>query len=469
MSEYSRSNTTIGKQTKSPPRGVKGLPILGNLPDFARDPLDFLLRQQALGDVVNIRLGPRRMYQVNHPAGVQHVLQEHNQNYSKEGFKTDFIKLVVGDGLITSDGSLWLHQRRLMQPAFHRQQIQEMTSMMVQAAKRELRGWEAALKSGDPVDISAAMMHLTLDIANRALFSTDIDAVAGDELNQIAKALTVITGDVSYRYERPFYPLWAPTARNRRYKDAVNTLNGIINRIIHNRRALLKADPDAAPADLLTTLMTARDADTGEGMSDRQLRDEVTTLFFAGHETTAITLIWAWVLLARHPEVEARLHAEVDQSLNGRLPTYADLEQLPYTRMIIDETLRLYPAAWLTNRMAVNEDVICGYAIPAGAFITLSPYATHHHPDFWPQPEKFEPERFDPARKSERHPYAYFPFGAGPRLCLGRSMALVEAPLILATIAQHYRLCLDASQPVVPWAAATLRTRQPVSMYLFAR
>ena len=469
MSEYTTSNVTHGGSRQLPARGIKGLPILGNLPDFARDPLDFLLRQQALGDVVNIRLGPRLMYQVNHPAGVQHVLQENNHNYTKEGFKTDFVDLVVGDGLITSDGDLWLRQRRLMQPAFHRQQIQEMAAMMVQSTEQALQGWEAALKSGEPVDISAVMMHLTLDIANRALFSTDIDAVAGGEIDQIARALTVITGDVSYRYERPFYPLWAPTARNRRYKDAIDTLNTIIYRIIHNRRALLEANPEAAPPDLLTTLMTARDADTGEGMSDRQLRDEVTTLFFAGHETTAITLIWAWVLLARHPEVEARLHAEVDQVLNSRLPTYMDLERLPYTRMIIDETLRLYPAAWLTNRMAVSADVICGYAIPAKAFITLSPYATHHHPDFWPQPEKFEPERFDPARKSEHHPYAYFPFGAGPRLCIGRSMALVEAPLILATIAQRYRLCLDASRPVVPWAAATLRTREPVSMSLFVR
>lgn len=469
MSEFSSSATVIPSQAQSPARGPKGVPILGHLPDFARDPLDFLLRQRPLGDVVSIRLGPRQMYQVNHPAGVQHVLQEHHHNYSKTGFKTDFVTLVVGDGLIVSDGSVWLRQRRLMQPAFHRQQIKEMAAMMVQATGQAIQGWDSAHKAGKPIDLSAAMMHLTLDIANRALFSTDINVLAGDSLDQVAHALAVIVGDISYRYQRPFYPLWAPTARNRRYRAAVDTLDEIIYCIIHARRTVLETDPDNAPSDLLTTLMTARDADTGEGMSDRQLRDEVMTLFFAGHETTANTLTWAWVLLAQHPEVEARLHAEVDQVLNGRLPTYADLEQLPYTRMIIDETLRLYPAAWLTNRVAVNEDVICGCTVPAGAFITLSPYTTHRHPDFWPEPEKFKPERFDPAQKADRHPYAYFPFGAGPRLCIGRSMALVEAPLVLATIAQRYRLYLDASRPVVPWAAATLRTCEPVSMYLFAR
>lgn len=462
------SISSIKQRTKIP--GPKGRPFIGILPEFAKDSLGFLVdSMNQYGNVVYYHLGPRPVYQINHPDGIQQVLQDNNHNYTKEGFKTDFIEIVVGDGLFVSEGATWLRQRRLMQPAFHRQQIQKFGEMMVTSTQKMLDRWEAISASDITIDVAAEMMHLTLEIVNQALFSTSIDDVAGENLQDIEDSLNFIFDDVNYRFQRPFYPLWAPTGRNRKYKEAVRMLDQVIYRIIQARRDLLRTNPQSAPDDLLTTLMTAKDEDTGTAMSDQQLRDEVMTMFIAGHETTANTLAWAFYLLACHPDIEEKVITELEYVLAERTPDPKDLSDLPYTRMVIDETLRLYPAAWITNRISVETDTVCGYTIPANAFVTISPYAVHRHPDFWDKPDEFQPERFSPEITKGRHPYAFIPFGGGPRLCIGRNFALMEAPLVLAAALQRFQLQLSPGQVVKPGAAATLKPEGGLKMILKSR
>lgn len=454
MSEQIRNLSPVTHPTNPAP-GPKGRPLVGSLTEFSRDPLSFLtMMQKEFGEVAHFSLVNTDLYQVNHPEGLKHVLQDHHHNYTKEGFERDFISRLVGNGLFTSEGDFWLRQRRLMQPMFHRGQVQEWGSLMVQTTLEKLGEWTAA---GQELDLAAEMMELTLKIANRALFSTHIDRVAGDRYPDIAASLSYLLEDTGWRFELPFYKLWLPTGRNRDFKRHTATLDRVIYAIIEARRRQMQELPRETPRDLLTTLLEARDADTGEGMNDRQLRDEVITLFIAGHETTANALSWAWYLLATHPQVEAKLYSELDEVLGGRTPHAADLPNLPYTRMVIDETLRLYPPAWITNRFAVKEDVVCGYSIPAGALVAISPYAMHRNELFWEQPDDFIPERFSPEASQKRHAYAYLPFGGGPRLCIGKGFALAEAPLVLAAIAYRWRFRLVDERRVVPLASATLR------------
>jgi cytochrome P450 len=305
------------------------------------------------------------------------------------------------------------------------------------------------------------MAGLTLDIAAGALFSSHV----GEEPEVVSRSVETILAEVSHRFSVPFYPpLRVPTRRNLRLKGAIRTIDRAVYRIIEERRRR-----GGGGDDLLALLMGARDEETGEAMTDTQLRDEVITLFIAGHETTANALSWTFYLLAKNPDAEGRLRAELDESLgaNGsrRAPTVADLPRIPYARRVVEEAIRLYPPAWITNRQALYDDEILGYHIPAGAFVMISPYVIHRHPDLWENPLDFDPDRFSPERSEGRPRYAYFPFGGGPRQCIGRDMALVEAHLILATIASRYRLRLASENIAVePEALATLRPRGGLPM-----
>jgi cytochrome P450 len=443
------SHAVVKPPLRQPP-GPRGHFLFGSMADLQCDRLKFAM-DLALeyGDVALFRMGPLPLYMVNHPDGIRHILVDNKRNYSKDTPVFGLLKGLLGNGLLLSEGEFWLRQRRLMQPMFHRERIAGFGQTMTATAEKVLESWRPFAAEGQALDISREMMRLTLDIACRSLFSMDILG----EASAIAGAVDIVLEDFTFRFDHPFYPPGqVPTARNRRYHQAVSILDRIVYDMIAQRRR-----GNGQFNDLLSLLMEARDEDTGEGMTDKQMRDELVTLLIAGHETTANALTWAFYLLSTHPDVQRSLFAEVDAVLGGSAPDVADLPKLEYTRMVIDETMRLYPPAWITNRLAVDEDEICGYRIPKGATVSISPYVTHRLPEFWENPEGFDPLRFTPERVKARQMFAYFPFGGGPRMCIGKYFALTEAALVLATIVQRCRLDLLPGREVRKHPLVTLR------------
>jgi cytochrome P450 len=438
--------------------GPRGTPVLGSMRDFQRDKLGFIRGLTRYGDVARYRTAHLTWYQVNNPEGIRRVLQENNRNYGKGALTLGFFKPVVGEGLLTSEGALWLRQRRLIQPVFHRRSVAAFGTLMTDESLAMLERWQPAMDSGKPLDVLSEMARLTLDVVTGALFHAHV----GGEPEAMGRAINTLIEDVSYRFEVPFYPPHrVPTPRNRRFRAALRTVDRAVYSIIAGRR---RGGGDEE--DLLALLMETRDEETGEAMNDRQLRDEVMTLFLAGHETTSNALTWALYLISTHPKVEERMRHELEEVLgpDSRVPTVRDLPNLTYTKMVVDETLRLYPPAWITNRQAIDGDEILGHHIPAGSFVTLSPYVLHRHPDYWDEPDAFDPERFAPGRSTGRPRFAYFPFGGGPRQCIGQSMALVEAQLVLATVLGRCRLRPVSNHPVEAQALATLRPRGGLPM-----
>jgi cytochrome P450 len=429
------------------------------MPKLLRRPLQLLTSVASeYGDVALLPVGPQRIYLLNHPDYFKHVLQDHYRNYHK-GVSYKTLKLLVGEGLGTSDGAFWLRQRRLAQPAFHHQRLATMASAMAHATAEMLQHWETIAACGDAFDVVTEMRRLTLQIIVTTMFSTAIGNEAETVYHAFNTALTHIT--------RSFWLSGLPprlTPGYRTFQQAVNVLDTVVYRIINERR-----QTEHDPGDLLTMFLQAADAETGEGMNDKQVRDELMTLFIAGYDTSAHTLAWVWHLLTQHPEVERRLYIELSHVLNGRIPTFSDLPHLVYTRMIIEEAMRLYPAAWGVFRMSLADDIIGGYTIPAGSVIILSPYVMHRTPAYWEQPERFEPERFTPDRLAERPRYTYVPFGGGPRQCIGNNFAMMEMQLILAMVAQRYQLQSVPGQLVEPHIALTLQPRRGVQVTLRPR
>jgi cytochrome P450 len=459
-----RPTVTVQPHGTIPP-GPRTLSPLGSMADLMRDGTKFVCDMERMyGDVVKYRVAYMTLYQVNHPDGIHRILQENNRNYSKGEVMLRLLKPIVGNGLFTNEGESWLHQRRLMQPTFHRQHIAAFGEMMVRATLDMCERWEPAAREGAPLDMMTEMSRLTSQIATQALFGTCVTV----EANAVGRAITELLEQVSFRFQVPFYPPPpVPTPRNRRYQAALRTLDDAVYGIINTRKRVPVKEQPSEGGDLLSLLMQARDEETGERMSDKQLRDEVITLFIAGHETTAVALAWTWYLLSQHPDVEQHLYDELAGALDGGRPaSAADLPNLPYTLMVIEEAMRLYPPAWVTNREAVADDEICGYHIPAKAVVVISPYVMHHHPAYWQDPERFDPERFSPERSKDRPQYAYFPFGGGPRQCIGKFFALMEAQMILATLAQRYRLRMAPGHVVKANAATTLRPLNSLTMMI---
>ncbi len=442
--------------------GPHGLPLIGNFFDVRRDPIGTFTRAaDAHGDVVRFRFGPVEAHLVTSAEGVRHVLQDNARNYGKQS--RGFIKLrdMLGQGLLTSEGDFWLRQRRIAQPAFHRDKIAGFAEAMVRAGEEAVARLSDAASLGVPVDLSAEMMRVTLRIVAETLLGADMRS----EAHAVGEALGTALEITRLRTMDPLgIPLWVPTLRNRRFLAARAILDGIVHRTIEARRR-----SGQTRSDLLGMLMDARDEETGEGMNNAQLRDEVMTIFLAGHETTANALTWTFYLLSRHPEARERLFAEVDGILQGRAPTLADLPRLPYARRVLDEAMRLFPPAFTMGRSVVDDDEILGYRIPSGTLVFVSPYATHRHRRYWPNPEGFDPERFLPGPSAERPRFSYFPFGGGPRLCIGQGFALLEAHLLLALLAS--RLCLDLAPGHVVAAEPhiTLRPRGGMPMYVRSR
>ena len=440
--------------------GPRGHFLLGSIQDFQHDQLGFVMNMQRdYGDVACFRLANVVFNLVSHPDGVQRILQENNHNYIKGKF-FDPVRHLAGDGLFASEGAHWLRQRRLMQPAFHRQRIASFAEAMVSETERMLEHWEEPARTGKPLEVSREFTDLTMRIIAQAMFSTQIE----EDVRAISEAITLLLADLNFRFQVPFYPkIGFPTLRNRRAQKALSVIDEVIYRIIHQRRKNLEQGVDL-PNDLLTMLMEARDEDTGEAMTDKHLRDEAITMYVAGHETTAVLLTWMFHILSNESQWETRLVSEINAALNGRTPGFADLPAFPTLRMAIDETLRLYPPVWLTNRNAVQDDEIGGYRIAAGAVVGVAPYVTHRLPKFWPDPERFDPTRFTPENSASRPRFAYIPFGGGPRQCIGNNFALAEAQLIFATLVQRCRLQADPARPVVIEPTATLRPKDGLWM-----
>jgi cytochrome P450 len=435
--------------------------LFGSALDFQRDPLTLLLQsRERYGDVVRYRFGPIAVYQVSHPDGVKHVLVTHRNKYHKGIFQQKF-KLLGGEGLLSSEDEFWFRQRRLAQPAFHWQRLAALVQGMTEGAQEVERRWETFLREGHELEITTEMTRLTLQIVGRVLLSTDLS----QRNDQLRRNLLIALEHIDYRMSKPFsFPEVIPTRRNRRFIRALSQLDAFVFGLIRERRA---AQSDMG--DLLAMLLLAHDEETGETMSDRQVRDEVMTILLAGHETSGVALAWTWYLLSQHLEVERRLHAELDAVLGGRTPSFDDLPQLRYTRMVIEETLRLYPPAWGIARQSIAQDEIGGYHIPKGVQLMVSQYVTHRHPDFWERPEAFEPERFRPECTAKRPKFAYYPFGGGPRVCIGNQFALMEMQLILATLAQRYQLSLVPGHRVEVQPLIILRPRYGMRMMLRER
>lgn len=460
MAQRTSTPTLTREQVRgaTPPSAPRGGLVLGSARDFQRDPLAFIRVLAATADVVGYRFVVWPSIFVNHPEYIKHVLQENNRNYNKDAPPNRMLKTVLGEGLVTNDGASWLHQRRLIQPAFHRQRIAGFGALMVAATTAMLDRWDARPDAAAPLDVAAEMMGLTLRVVGQALFGAEM----GGDVAAVGSSFTTVNTFLTHSFYQPFALLPGVPARGKRgFQAARRELDQIVYRLIAERQR-----DNADRSDLLSLILLARDAETGEAMSSQQAHDECITLMLAGHETTAVALSWTFALLARHPEVAERLRAEVAAALAGRPPTIDDLPSLPFTRMVIDEALRLYPPAWAILRRAIGDDELGPYHIPAHSNVFISPWAIHRHPAFWDNPEAFDPDRFSPARSADRPHFAYLPFGGGPRQCIGNMFALTEAQLILATITQRYQLHLLSEQPIEPQPLITLRPRGGVKMTL---
>jgi cytochrome P450 len=443
---------------------------LGVLPEFRRDPLGLYVGlMQQYRDLVRLRFGPRYSYTLFHPELIKRVLVDNNKNYQRNAFGNELLKQQIGLNLLTGDGDFWLHQRRLMQPAFHRQRIQGFGTIITTSAEAMLARW-AATPPGAALNIAHEMMQVTLQVVGQALFSTDLL----QDSRGLGHSIEVSSQFYAYRLGQLIRtPLWLSTRRNREYKAAIQPVLHLVPDMITARRQLIAnqgtADETGRQYDMLDLLLDARDEETGAAMSDEQLATEIRMFIAAGHETTSNTLTWTLYLLSQHPEVEAKLLAEIDGVLNGRTPTVAALPQLVYTKMVIDEAMRLYPAAWIIARQAIGEDQLGDYHIPPKQGAVIPIFAVHRHPDFWVEPDRFDPERFTPVAATQQHRFAFLPFGGGPRQCIGAGFAQTEAQLILPMILQRYRLRLQPGSAVVPEPLVTLRVKGGLPMTLAPR
>ena len=403
----------------------------------------------------------RRLGTITDPDLIRHVMLTNADNYRKTPITRAILEPILGRGLLTSEGDFWRRQRRIAAPAFHHKRIRDFAAMMVEATRDMLEGWHEAAAEGRPIEVQGEMSRLTIQIITRFMFSRSLDDA---EARRVSQAIRTLSGGQLRLRDLIGLPEWLPHTHNRVARQAVGTIDGIVNRIIAERRA-----DGRDHGDLLSMLMLARDEETGEAMSDRQLRDEVMTVFIAGHETTATALTWIFYALHRNPEVEKRLHAVLDKALGGKAPAFEDLERVPYVRMVIEEAMRLYPPVPQIARQALAEDRIDGVRVPRGAIINMNIWLAHRHPDVWQDAERFDPERFDAARSGNRQRFIYFPFGIGSRICIGNSFAMLEAQILLATVAQAFRLRLPEGHAVHPIGNVVLRPKDGLPMTLEAR
>ena len=436
----------------------KGQGYLARHREFFSNPLRFSLeKSRELGDFFRSNMLMRSLFFVANPDVIQHVLQTNQKNYLKSPAYRQ-LRLALGQGLITSEGDFWRKQRRLAQPAFHKKQLEGLFELMVEVSEEYIDDLSKRCRESRQFNISKEMMKVTADIVLKTLFHAD---TYGDQ-QTLYRTMVASQEYIMYCVHNPHLIPWTYlNGRRRRFFRELKVFDDIVKGFIEERRQ--SKDP---PPDLLTMLVQARDADTGEGMSDRQLRDEAITIFAAGHETSANALSWTLYLLAQHPQVLDRLRSEVEVVLGDRLPEFTDLSRLQYTRQVIEEGMRKYPPAWAIGREAIEADVILGEPIPKKAVIFMSIYALHHHLDLWDQPEVFNPDRFDPELARERSRWHYLPFGAGPRMCIGNNFAMMEMQILLAMLVRRFDFHMVEEHPVEMRPLITLKPRHGILMEL---
>lgn len=440
------------------PPGPKGTPIMGVMREFNRDSLGFIERaQREHGDIVWMRFLYVPALFLYHPNQIEYVLATNPKNFIKSmSLRSNFFQRLVGNGLLTSQGEEWKRQRRLTSPAFHRERIAGYADTMVDYSRRLTASW----REGETRDMHREMMRLTLEIVVRCLFSADVS----NDVDEVGATL----GELVKPFASQATLKWIlnnrlPTPYHIHFHRLAKKIDDVVYRIIAERHA-----SGTDTGDLFSTLLAARDED-GSQMTDRQLRDEVMTLFLAGHETTALTLAWSWYLLGMNPDIEQQFHAELDEVLGDRNPTFADLPRLKYTEKIAKESMRLYPPAYGLGREAINDCEIGGYRVPRGTQVFMFQWVTQRDPRFYDRPDEFMPERWTDQFAEQMPKYAYFPFGGGPRACVGASFAMMEIILVLATIGQKFRLQLESDEPLEIYPAMSLRPKDGVKIIVRSR
>lgn len=430
---------------------LPGPPLVGHLGAVRDDIIGTFERAARLGDVTRLRFPMRDGYVVNHPDGVKRVLLDNVKAYGKRTRGYDMLSIPLGKGLVTSEGALWKRQRRIAQPAFHHRRIRHFVRTMDDCVVRMLEGWHHGAPVGSLLQTDGEMMKLTLEIVGRCLMSTDLS----DASDAIGDAVSVMLRESIWRVTHPLaLPMAIPTPHNLRMKHALRDMHGLVDGIIEQRRA-----GESAP-DLLDMLMQSRDELTGEHMTDAQLKDEVMTMVSAGHETTALALTWTLYYLSVNPEVRERLEAEVDAALDDETPLeWEDLERLPYTQQVIEESMRLRPPVWMLGRSVDEDDVLLGHPIPKGSMVFVSQLLLHRDPRFWDDPERFDPDRFASERARTISKHLYFPFAGGPRVCIGSTFAMMEAKILLARIVRATRLESVFDGPIGLDPTITLRPK----------
>jgi cytochrome P450 len=445
--------STSEKQNKSlHPPGRTGFSLLTSLPKLAKDPFNFCMSEAAKGDgLVRLSFGRVSAYLVSHPDYVHRVLIENSPNYIK-GSMMDGIRFALGNGLFTAEGSHWKRQRKLMQPVFHPEQIEKTALIVNKAVQHAIKRWEECIDNSTPLNMLTDATETNVEVVLKSLLGTSVNS------NQ-SKRLVQLTNDVfqgmTKRVWTFFVPSWFPTPGRSAYKKAIDQLDHEIYSLINQRR-----ESNASQDDLLGILVDAKD-ENGESMTDQQIRDEIFTIFLAGYESTASLVTWASYLLSQNPQILELVYKEAIEVLGGRTPEYMDMMKLKYARMVLNETLRLYPAFPMYFRTSVKEDKIGDYTIRGNSPVILSPFATHHDPRFWPNPDKFDPERFLPERFDNHTRKAYYPFGKGQRICIGQDMSLATALIMLVTFVQKYEFSLVPNSNVSPRYAMTY---QPLEM-----
>lgn len=435
--------------------GPDGPPLIGNLLEARQDPLAFTVKlSREYGDIARFHLGPFRGLLINHPAGVHHVLQDYHQNYDKQNYDYAMLKPFLGEGLITSDGQRWLRDRRALQPAFHHNRIAGHLDLMANCVDGFVDDWSAGSNPLATMDVAHEMNMLALRMVCQTLFGMRL----GPNEKNLLTAFSRLNREVGARFmSLTPLPLWVPTPANLRARGALRTIDDIVSQL--TRRA--KEAPKGSGLDLI---MQSADKDRGRSDPQKYMRDQLVTLILAGHETTGSLLSWTWYLLAQHPAVAQKVTQEASEVLSHGPPTVDQIDGLKYTELVVRETLRLYPPVWIISRRAIAEDQILGYRIPAGSVVVVCSYALHRNPNYWDEPSVFAPERFARSLNSDWVPEAYFPFGGGPRKCIGGELAMLEAKLAIAMISSRYRLLYEDDQPVRPRALVTLRPQGGLPM-----
>lgn len=407
------------------------------------------------GDAVRISIGPKNLYFFNSPEYAKHVLADNAANYHK-GIGLVQAKRAIGDGLLTSDGPLWRKQRRMIQPVFQAKRIAQQAGVIAAEAEQLVRRLQRH-QGGGPIDITQEMTGLTLGVLGQSLLDADLSAYAG-----VGHSFEAVQDQAMFEMvSLGMVPMWVPLPKQLRFRKARQNLEQVVDGLVADRLARSgEGDGD----DVMSRLIDSTQREPDPVVGKQRMRDELVTLLLAGHETTASTLSWTFFLLDKHPAVWQRLHDEAVEVLGNRPPTYEDLHRLTYTSMVIEEVMRLYPPVWILPRLAQADDEIGGYHVPAGADVVIVPYTMHRHPQLWPDPERFDPERFDPSRTSNRPNYAYIPFGAGPRFCVGNHLGMMEAVFVLSSVVRKLRLAKQPGYRVVPEPMLSLRVRGGLPM-----